>query len=182
MEVIPTKTRFGLYARILHGCTDRTMTEALAEMDLTAAQGRIMGYLARRKDPPCSRDIEEEFQLSHPTVSGLLTRLEKKGFLEFRPDPIDRRCKRIYILPKGTECTQTMHETIEKNEARMVRDFTEEEKAVFADLLRRAIINMGGNPCCRKQKEEPENNDYTTGPVYPGIQVGGFAQPPVHDR
>ena len=135
------------------------MTEALAEMELTAAQGRIMGYLARRKDPPCSRDIEEEFQLSHPTVSGLLTRLEKKGFIEFRPDPEDRRCTRIFILPKGTECTQTMHATIENNEARMVRDFTEEEKSVFADLLRRAIINMGGSPCCRKQKEESEQHD-----------------------
>lgn len=159
MEVIPTKTRFGLYARILHGCTDRTMTEALAEMELTAAQGRIMGYLSHRKEPPCSRDIEEEFQLSHPTVSGLLTRLEKKGFLEFRPDPEDRRCKRIFILPKGTQCTQTMHATIERNEAQMVRDFTEEEKTVFADLLRRAIINMGGSLCCRKQKEESGKND-----------------------
>ncbi len=135
------------------------MTEALAEMELTAAQGRIMGYLARRKDPPCSRDIEEEFQLSHPTVSGILTRLEKKGFIDFLPDPGDRRCKRIFILPKGTECTQTMHDTIEKIEARMVRDFTEEEKAVFADLLRRAITNMGGSPCCRKQKEESEQHD-----------------------
>ena len=135
------------------------MTEALAEMELTAAQGRIMGYLAHRKEPPCARDIEEEFHLSHPTVSGLLTRLEKKGFLEFRSDPDDRRCKRIYILPKGTECTQTMHATIRKNEERMVQDFTEEEKAIFADLLRRAITNMGGSPWCRKHKEESEKND-----------------------
>ena len=153
------KTRFGLYARILHRCTDQTMTAALAEMELTAAQGRIMGYLAHQKDAPCSRDIEEEFQLSHPTVSGLLNRLEKKDFIEFRPDPDDGRCKRIYILPKGQQCNELMHNTIRSNEERMVQGFTEEEKAAFADLLQRAILNMGGSPYHRKHKEESENND-----------------------
>ena len=157
--VIPLKTRYGFYARILHWCTDQAMTAALAQMDLTASQGRIMGYIARREKAPCSRDIEEEFHLSHPTVSGLLARLEKKGFLEFRPDPEDRRCKRIYILPKGQQCHELMHNTIRSNEERMVQGFTEEEKAVFADLLQRAIANMGGSPCHRKHKEEAEKHD-----------------------
>lgn len=153
------KTRYGHYARILHWCTDQTMTAALARMELTAAQGRIMGYLAHRDEAPCSRDIEEEFRLSHPTVSGLLNRLEKKGFIEFRPDPADRRCKRIYILPKGIACNEMMHETIRSNDARMVQGFTEEEKQVFSALLLRAIENMGGSPCHRKHKEESENHD-----------------------
>ena len=132
------------------------MTNALAQMDLTAAQGRIMGYLAHHPQPPCSRDLEEVFHLSHPTVSGLLSRLEKKGFIEFRPDPDDRRCKRIYILPKGRECTVLMHQTIQSTEQQMVRDFTEEEKVLFAQLLNRAITNMGGGPCHRKHKEESQ--------------------------
>lgn len=133
------------------------MTNALAQMELTAAQGRIMGYLAHRKTAPCSRDIEEEFHLSHPTVSGLLCRLEKKGFIEFRPDPDDRRCKRIYILEKGFQCTDTMHKTIRDNEARMVQDFTPEEKEQFLSLLGRAIANMGVTPC-KKHKEETETS------------------------
>ena len=53
-----------------------SMDNTLASMDLTSAQGHIMGYLAQRSQPPCSRDIEETFHLSHPTVSGLLSRLE----------------------------------------------------------------------------------------------------------
>lgn len=130
------------------------MTGALASMDLTAAQGHIMGFIAHAGCPPCSRDIEEAFQLSHPTVSGLLSRLEKKGFVEFRPDEHDRRCKRIYILPKGRQCNEMMHNTILENERRMVRDFTEEEKAQFAGLLERAIANMGGGPEKRNHKEE----------------------------
>ena len=154
-EVIILLPHYGHLLRHLHSCTDQAMTNALASMDLTAAQGHIMGYIFHRETPPCSRDIEEAFHLSHPTVSGLLSRLEKKNFIEFRPDEADRRCKRIFILPKGQELNETMHKTILANEARLVQDFTEEEKAQFRQYLIRAIHNMGGNPCKRKHKEEP---------------------------
>ena len=49
-----------------------------------------------------------------------------------------------------------MHQTILRNEERMVQGFTQEEKAMFADFLTRAIENMGGNPFPRKHKEEDE--------------------------
>lgn len=145
---------YGHLLRILHWCTDQSMTAALEKMDLTAAQGHIMGYLAHQKQPPCSRDIEAEFQLSHPTVSGLLSRLEQKDFIELREDPEDRRRKRIYVLPKGRECHALMHCAIQENEQRIVEGFTPEEREQFAALLQRAITNMGGNPCRRNHKEE----------------------------
>ena len=132
------------------------MTNALETMELIAAQGHIMGYLAHQKQPPCPRDVEKEFHLSHPTVSGLLSRLEQKGFIELRTDPDDRRCKRIYILPKGKECHDLMHQTILSNEQRIVDGFSPEEQELFGALLQRAIQNMGGSPCHRKHKEETD--------------------------
>ena len=147
-------THYGHLLRILHWCTDQSITNALEQMELTAAQGHIMGFLARSKTPPCPRDIEEEFHLSHPTVSGLLARLEKKGFIEFFPDDNDRRCKRIRLQSKGQQCLEIMHHTIAENEHVMVQGFTEEEQELFFSFLNRAIHNMGGNPCCRKSKEE----------------------------
>ena len=137
------RKHYGHQARVLHWCTDQAITKALEEMDLTSAQGRIMGFLARSKEPPCPKDIEEAFQLSHPTVSGLLSRLEKKGFLELRPDKDDRRCKRIYILPKGEQCEQKMHQTITEIENRLVAGFSDEEQRMFQDFLDRAIANLG---------------------------------------
>ena len=153
-EVISLNPHYGHLLRVLHWCTDQNMTAALETMELTAAQGHIMGYLAHQSEPPCSRDLEAEFQLSHPTVSGLLGRLEQKGFIEQRSDPEDRRKKRIYVLEKGRACHRLMHDTIMENEQRIVRGFTPEEQAQFADFLSRAITNMGGNPCRRKPKEE----------------------------
>ena len=124
-------------------------------MDLTASQGMIMGYLAHRvNQPPCAKDIEEHFRLSHPSVSGTLSRLEKKGFIEFRPDEQDRRCKRIYILPKGIQCHEQIEQLFASMEQRVVSDFTPEEKEQFSQFLNRAIQNMGGSPCKTYPKEE----------------------------
>ena len=148
--------QYGHLLRILHWCTGQSMTAALEKMELTAAQGHVMAYLAHQETAPCPRDVEAEFQLSHPTVSGLLQRLEQKGFIELRPDPRDRRCKRIYVLPKGEECHELMHRTIRENEQRIVSGFTPEEQEQFAALLRRAITNMGGNPCRRKKEEDTQ--------------------------
>ena len=148
--------RFGKLIRVLQNCADQAMNNALASMELTAAQGHIMGFILHREIPPCPRDIEEAFQLSHPTVSGILSRLEQKGFIEFRPDESDRRCKRIYPLSKGLQLHETMHQTILSTEEKLVEGFTEEEKQLFSALLTRAISNLGGNPCKRKHKEEPQ--------------------------
>ncbi len=156
--MLQLKIKYGYYFRILHSASDQAMTGALASMELTAAQGHMIGFIAHQKMPPCARDIENAFQLSHPTVSGLLSRLEKKGFVEFRPDAQDRRCKRIFLLPKAWELLDTMRATIDSMDARLVADFSQEEQAQFAAFLKRAIHNIG--ECnCKKPKEEPENND-----------------------
>lgn len=148
------KKHYGPRLKILHCCTDQAITNALAEMDLTAAQGHILAFLSHHPEPPCPRDIEEVFHLSHPTVSGLLNRLEKKEFIALRPDGHDRRCKRVYLLPKGEACNQKMHNTINTIEQHLVQGFTPQEQEVFTKLLDQAIQNMGGHlyhPCHKEE-------------------------------
>ena len=132
--VIILTHHYGYLLKVLSGCMKASMDNALASMDLTSAQGHIMGYLAQRSQPPCSRDIEETFHLSHPTVSGLLSRLEKKDFIVLRPDETDRR----------------------DIEAQVVAGFSPEERELFTSMLLRAIDNMGASACIRKTKEESD--------------------------
>ena len=148
------KPQYGPRFRALHWCTEQIMSAALADMDLTSAQGHILGFVIHQSTPPCSRDIEEAFHLSHPTVSGTLSRMERKGFIEFRADANDRRCKRIYVLPKGMECHDRMTHTIASTEQQLLRGFTPEEEALFSQFLNRAMTNMGGSPCPPPFKEE----------------------------
>ena len=154
MEVFILSVHYGHLVRILHWCCDQTMTEALNKMDLTASQGRLMAFLAHRGEQPTyAKDVEAEFHLSHPTVSGLLSRLEQKDFLELKTDPNDRRSKRIVISEKGRACHERMHAAIIENESRIVQGFTEEEKTLLAQFLQRAIENVHPATGCRNKEE-----------------------------
>ncbi len=145
---------YGPLLRMLHSSIDQSITQAVESMDLTASQGHIIGFLAAQETPPTPRDLEEVFHLSHPTVSGLLSRMEKKGFITFRPDEKDRRCKRILLLPKGQECSANLYQSILRSEEQLVAGFTPEEQELFRIYLKRAISNMNGWPNFPNRKEE----------------------------
>ncbi len=118
------------------------MNRQLQELELTSAQGYLIGYLTHAKEPPCARDFELKFGLSHATVSGILSRMESKGFLTFQPDAKDRRIKRIHLLEKGHACSKEIAKRIDANEQTMTAGFTEAELAQFREYLNRAIENL----------------------------------------
>ena len=68
------------------------------------------------------RDLEAKFDLTHPTVSGILSRLEAGGYLELKPDEHDRRFKRIFLLPKGEDAHRHMSVAIAEMEERVRPD------------------------------------------------------------
>lgn len=132
----------GYFFKTLVLSLEGRMNRQLQELDLTSAQGHIIGYLAHTEHPPCARDLEQFFTLSHPTVSGLLSRMEAKGFVAVTPDPDDRRVKRIRLLDKGMACSRRIEASVRNNEETIVQGFTQEERALFADFLQRAIRNL----------------------------------------
>ncbi len=137
-----TQKDLGHYFKVMQIRMEHLMNMQLQQMDLTSAQGHIIGYLSHAEEPPCARDLEKFFRLSHPTVSGLLSRMEAKGFVEIRPDPVDRRVKRIVLLEKGMACSREIEQYIRENNQRMIRGFSPEEEELFGSLLKRAVENM----------------------------------------
>lgn len=54
----------------------------LKQQHLTLTQTRVLSYLLEHQDEKTSqKDIEEHFAVAHPTVVGILKRLECKGFI-----------------------------------------------------------------------------------------------------
>ena len=126
----------------LHFLMEQTINQRLLELDLTTAQGHAIGYIRCAKEPPCVRDIETAFGLSHATVSGILSRLESKGFIELRPDEDDRRVKRIHLLQRGLNSTEQIRSHILDTENAMAEGFSPQELAQFRSFLSRAISNL----------------------------------------
>lgn len=152
---MPSAHNNGHKIKQLHMLTDQCLGQTLNQLELTPTQSRILGYLVRNRERQlCPRDVEEFFSLTHPTVSGILSRLEDKGFLTFRLDQRDRRCKRISVTPKALVSQAQIEVTIDAVEAQLIQGFTQEERACFARLLDRAIRNLGGEPCHFPKKEE----------------------------
>ena len=140
--VIETEEHLGHSIKKLHFLMEQSINQRLLEMDLTSAQGHVIGFLRRSAEPPCARDLETAYGLSHATVSGILSRMEAKGFIEQRPDPRDRRVKRIFLLERGLACSQSIWQHIEESERTMSAGFTPEQQAQLRTFLSRAISNL----------------------------------------
>lgn len=141
--MIATDEHLGHYFKKLHFLMEQTMNRRLLELDLTSAQGHVIGFLTHSSEPPCARDMEMKYSLSHATVSGILSRMEDKGFIEIRPDIHDRRVKRIFLLEKGTACSKELRQRIDESEQLITRGFTPEELTQFRGFLQRAAQNLG---------------------------------------
>ena len=140
--VIATPIHLGHTFKKLHFLVEQLMNRKLQELDLTSAQGHVIGFLRHSKEPPCAKDLENAYSLSHATVSGILSRMEAKGFISQEPDPHDRRVKRLYLRDRGLECSEQIWQHICEIERSMTADFTPGELDQFRSYLSRAISNL----------------------------------------
>lgn len=140
--MIETAKHLGHSFKKLHFLLEQAVNQRLLELDLTSAQGHVIGFLRHSKEPPCAKDLENAYSLSHATVSGILSRMEAKGFIRQEPDPHDRRVKRLYLKDRGLACSESIWHHIEEIERSMTADFTPEELEQFRDYLSRAISNL----------------------------------------
>lgn len=92
----------GYQFRQIHLLFKHHMNTLLKSIDLTASQCLVLEVLFRRTDKKTSqKDICEELHLKHTTVNGLLKRMEGKGLLFISPDPENRKCTLVTLLPEA---------------------------------------------------------------------------------
>src|SRR5262249_20701950 len=77
----------------------RPVESEMARGRLTAPQRNIMGALAHAESGFALKDLAREVGLSHSTVSGIVDRLEQKGWVERRVDRDDGRRTVISLAP-----------------------------------------------------------------------------------
>ncbi len=109
--------------------------------DFNGAQGRILFILWQEDNLPIYQ-LSQRTSLAKTTLTSMLDRLEKQGYLRRIPDPQDRRQIRIAL----TERARAMNERYQKVSAEMSEifysGFDQEEILQFEDTLRKILENL----------------------------------------
>jgi DNA-binding MarR family transcriptional regulator len=90
----------------------RTLFDQLAtDYDLTHVQVFLLNYL-HMDDGLTQTELAARMDIGTVTVSGLIDRLESKGYVERRPCVKDRRAKRVWLTSKMQEVWHTIGESL----------------------------------------------------------------------
>lgn len=113
----------------------------LKEINLTGSQMNVLMcvYVLNKKHMNVNQvDIQKIFNLSNPTVSGILSRLQDKNFI-MREN--DGRKNRIKLTDDGIKLIKDGEKKIRMVENKILSCLSEEEYNILLETLRKIIIN-----------------------------------------
>jgi len=110
------------------------------KVGLTLSQFRILVFLLMNEGRTVTqREMETEFKVSHPTICGILKRMEEKEFLTTEIVKEGKQQKYVYITEKGRAALKSMEASRNEDDAALLSLFTEQELAQFEDYLLRVL-------------------------------------------
>lgn len=131
------KTAIGFYLKKINDFLLTSVNAHLKELDLTFSQFHVLMYILHGTDAAVlQKDIEQYFVLKHPTVVGLLKRMEKKGLISIEANPDDRRGNLVTASPKGKSIGEEMIKGRDDMDEFITRDLTAQQKRDLKELLR----------------------------------------------
>jgi len=109
--------------------------------ELNSAQGRIMFVLWNNNNLPI-HELSKETQLSKSTLTSMLDRLEKAGYIKRTPSKKDRRKIIINLIKVDKEFEQNYINVSKEMLNLFYNDFSEEEIDSFESFLKRLLDNL----------------------------------------
>lgn len=114
----------------------------LREHELTFSQMQVLGVVDRNGGTIAQKEIERILDVSHPTIVGLVNRLQDKGFVICETDETDRRSKIVSLSDKAMSLGRTMREKRDAAESGMLEGLNDEEIEQLDTLLRKVYRNV----------------------------------------
>jgi len=109
---------------------DRLKVRADADLksyNLTLAQSRVLAFLNNQGGSATQKEIEVFLEVSHPTVVGIVSRMEQNGHVVTWIDEADKRNKIVKLTEKAKTVGKDMEQNIHENERRMLASLTPTE-------------------------------------------------------
>lgn len=120
----------------IHLSMETVFNNALKEENITKSQADVLRYLHMNKDERITqKDIERYFDISNPTVTGILNRLEAKDLIVRSVDSTDARVRLVTLSKHGEETFYSFVKKLEDNNEMMMSAVALEDWELLLDML-----------------------------------------------
>lgn len=94
------------------------LDDELVQLGLSSGETNLLACLAETQ-PPTVRALGDATGQPPSTLTGVLDRLERRGLIERRPNPVDRRSTLIALTPAGADAARQVAAAFERVAARL---------------------------------------------------------------
>ena len=137
------RTTIGFLVKQINNIYEKDFNRMLKSIGITSSQCAVLDYLFHRsKEEITQRDIERHLSLKNPTVTGLLKRLDEKGFILSVPSTTDKRCKNIYLTEKAYDIQKKMEASRKKSDRQLTMGMTQKEVQALKKALEKVLYNI----------------------------------------
>lgn len=129
---------------LIKNINDKLKVRADADLkhcNLTLAQSRVLAFLNDRGGRATQKEIEVFMDVSHPTIVGIVSRMEQNGHVTCWIDPNDKRNKIVQLTRQAEAMGLDMEQRILANESKMLTSLSDED----VEQLRRMLTVIYNN-------------------------------------
>ena len=124
---------FGLMGMVMHKMMHRAK-EMYQEFDLNKSQAGVL-FTLHGSDSMSQKELAARLNVTPPSITSAIQKMEKEGYLTRHPDPADQRVMRLTLTKKGKSCIKGVYTVAEQMEELMFQGMTREEIMLFKRLL-----------------------------------------------
>ena len=106
----------------------------LKQYHLTISQSRVLVYLRSRGGQATQKEIETFLDVAHPTIVGLVSRMEQNGYVTCWPCE-DGRNKYVKLTPQAEAIDKDMQENMQASEEMLLAPLSPEDRERLRGLL-----------------------------------------------
>jgi len=137
------KTKGGTLLSQVHQVCGRVWNRILRDndmVDLEGARGRVIFALWGQDGVPI-KTLCEKTSLDKSTLTGIINRLERDGYIEKKPSETDKRSTLISLTGKEQEFSMYIQKVSDEMNEIFYKGFTDEEIVMFDSMLERILNN-----------------------------------------
>ena len=129
---------------LIKNINDKMKVNADADLkryNLTLTQSRVLAYLGSCGGQTTQKDIEVYLEVSHPTVVGVVSRMEQNGYVTSWQSE-DRRNKNVKLTPKAEAIDEDLRKNMRANEQKLLKPLSEQEREQLCEMLTMLLKNL----------------------------------------